>query len=302
MNELRFDGKSVIVTGAGRGFGRAHAMAFAARGARVVVADYGTNVDGTGSSPEPAQTVAKEIDAAGGEAVACFASVADAAGAASMVETALDAFGGVDIVVNNAGICDPQFLADMTTEQFRRMQDTHYLGTVNVTKAAWPQLLAAPHGCVVNTTSEAILGNVPKSTAYSAAKGAVFSFTRGLALEGRQHGIRVNAVAPRGMTRMSDPPMLAKVFDQPEEAFVNPFYEAMTPELVSPAVVFLAHQSCPLTGEVLICGGGRAVRLAVIETRGITRELMTPEDIAESLDEVMDETGAQLCGLDMPEP
>jgi NAD(P)-dependent dehydrogenase (short-subunit alcohol dehydrogenase family) len=240
MNKLRFDGKSVIVTGAGRGFGRAHAMALAARGAKVVVADYGTNVDGTGSSPEPALTVAKEIDAAGGEAVACFASVADEAGAASMVEAALDSFGQLDIVVNNAGICDPQFFSDMTMEQFRRMQDTHYLGTVNVTKAAWPHLLAAPNGCVVNTTSEAILGNVPKSTAYSAAKGAVFSFTRALALDGRQHGVRVNAVAPRGMTRMSDPPMLAKVFDQPAETFVNPFYEAMTPDGVSPAVVYLA--------------------------------------------------------------
>jgi NAD(P)-dependent dehydrogenase (short-subunit alcohol dehydrogenase family) len=302
MNKLRFDGKSVIVTGAGRGFGRAHAMALAARGAKVVVADYGTNVDGTGSSPEPAQTVAKEIDAAGGEAVACFASVADEAGAASMVEAALDTFGQLDIVVNNAGICDPQFFSDMTMEQFRRMQDTHYLGTVNVTKAAWPHLLAAPNGCVVNTTSEAILGNVPKSTAYSAAKGAVFSFTRALALDGRQHGVRVNAVAPRGMTRMSDPPMLAKVFDQPAETFVNPFYEAMTPDGVSPAVVYLAHESCPLNGEVLICGGGRTVRLAVIETTGLTREEMTPEDIAENLDELMDTSDAQVCGLDMPNP
>jgi hypothetical protein len=104
------------------------------------------------------------------------------------------------------------------------------------------------------------------------------------------------------MTRMSDPPMLARVFDQPEEMFVNPFYEAMTPEGVSPAVVYLAHQSCPLNGEVLICGGGRAVRLAVIETTGITCEKMTPEDIAESLDEVMDTTDAQVCGLDMPNP
>jgi NAD(P)-dependent dehydrogenase (short-subunit alcohol dehydrogenase family) len=187
-------------------------------------------------------------------------------------------------------------------EQFRRMQDTHYLGTVNVTKAAWPHLLAAPNGCVVNTTSEAILGNVPKSTAYSAAKGAVFSFTRALALDGRQHGVRVNAVAPRGMTRMSDPPMLAKVFDQPAETFVNPFYEAMTPDGVSPAVVYLAHQSCPLNGEVLICGGGRTVRLAVIETAGLTREEMTPEDIAENLDELMDTSDAQVCGLDMPNP
>lgn len=302
MNELRFDGKSVIVTGGGRGFGRAHAMMLASRGARVVVADYGVDVDGSGSSPEPAQLVAKEIEAAGGIAVPCFANVADEDGAKTIVQTALDAFGGLDVVVNNAGICDPWLFEDMTMERFRRMVDFHYIGTVNVTKAAWPHLVAKQHGCVVNTSSEAILGNVPKSTAYSAAKGAVFSFTRALALDGRRTGTRVNAVAPRGITRMSEPPVLARVFDQPEEAFVNPFYESLQPEGVSPAVVYLAHESCPLTGELLICGGGRALRLAAIETKGITREKLTPEDIAENLDEVIDITDPQLCGLDMPEP
>jgi NAD(P)-dependent dehydrogenase (short-subunit alcohol dehydrogenase family) len=180
------------------------------------------------------------------------------------------------------------------------MQDIHYLGTVNVTRAAWPHLTAAPHGCVVNTSSEAILGNVPKSTAYSAAKGAVFSFTRALALDGMQVGVRVNAVAPRGITRMSDPPMLAKVFDQPEETFINPFYENLRPEGVSPAVVFLAHESCALTGETIICGGGRALRLAVTETTGITSANLTPEEIAAKLDAVMDVAGAQLVGLEMP--
>ena len=302
MNELRFDGRSVIVTGAGRGFGRAHAMTLASRGAKIVVADYGVDVDGAGSSPEPAQLVAKEIEAAGGVAVPCFASVTDEDGANSMVRTALDAFGRLDVVVNNAGICDPHLFEDMTVERFRRMVDFHYLGTVLVTRAAWPHLLAAPHGRVVNTASEAILGNVPKSTAYSAAKGAVFSFTRALALDARRCDIRVNAVAPRGITRMSEPPMLARVFDQPEEAFVNPFYESLQPEGVSPAVVYLAHESCTLNGEVLICGGGRALRLAAIESKGITREKLTPEDIAENLEQVMDTTDPQVCGLDMPEP
>jgi hypothetical protein len=302
MNELRFDDKAAIVTGAGRGFGRAHAMILASRGAKVVIADYGVNVDGSGSSPEPAQLVAKEIEAAGGVAVPCFASVADEEGAKSIVDTAIDSFGRLDVVVNNAGICDPHLFEDMTMERFRRMVDFHYLGTVQVTMAAWPHLLAAPHGCVVNTASEAILGNVPKSTAYSAAKGAVFSFTRALALDARRSGIRVNAVAPRGITRMSEPPILARVFDQPEEAFINPFYESLQPEGVSPAVVYLAHESCPLNGEVLICGGGRALRLAAVETKGITREMMTPDDIAQHLDEVMDTTDAQVCGLDMPEP
>jgi NAD(P)-dependent dehydrogenase (short-subunit alcohol dehydrogenase family) len=302
MSVLRFDGKSVIVTGGGRGFGRSHAMLLASRGAKVVVADYGVNVDGTGSSPEPAELVAKEIVAAGGEAVPCFASVAEEQGANSIVATALDAFGGLDVVINNAGICDPHLFEDMTMERFRRMFDFHYLGTVLVTKAAWPHLLAAPFGCVVNTASEAILGNVPKSTAYSAAKGAVFSFTRALALDSRRCGVRVNAVAPRGITRMSQPSMLARVYDQPEEDFVNPFYESLSPEGVTPAVAYLAHESCPLNGELLICGGGRALRLAVFETRGITREVLTPEDIADNLDAVMDTADPQVCGLDMPTP
>jgi NAD(P)-dependent dehydrogenase (short-subunit alcohol dehydrogenase family) len=302
MSELRFDGRSVIVTGGGRGFGRAHAILLASRGARVVVADYGVNVDGTGSSPEPAEMVAKEITAAGGEAVGCFASVAEEEGAHSIVETAMDSFGRIDVVVNNAGIYDPYWFEDMTIERFRRMIDFHFLGTVRVTKAAWPHLRAAPHGCVVNTASEAILGNVPKSTTYSAAKGAVFSFTRALALDARRSGIRVNAVAPRGMTRLSDAAMLSRIFDQPEEAFVNPFYESMKPEGVSPAVVYLAHQSCPLNGEVLICGGGRALLLAVIETKGITRENLSPEDIAENIEAVMDTADSHLCGLDMPNP
>jgi NAD(P)-dependent dehydrogenase (short-subunit alcohol dehydrogenase family) len=277
-------------------------MLLASRGAKVVVADYGVNVDGTGSSPEPAELVAKEIVAAGGEAVPCFASVAEEQGANSIVATALDAFGGLDVVINNAGICDPHLFEDMTMERFRRMVDFHYLGTVLVTKAAWPHLLAAPFGCVVNTASEAILGNVPKSTAYSAAKGAVFSFTRALALDSRRYGVRVNAVAPRGITRMSQPAMLARVYDQPEEDFVNPFYESLSPEGVTPAVAYLAHESCPLNGELLICGGGRALRLAVFETRGITREVLTPEDIADNLDAVMDTADPQVCGLDMPTP
>jgi NAD(P)-dependent dehydrogenase (short-subunit alcohol dehydrogenase family) len=302
MSELRFDGKSVIVTGGGRGFGRSHAMLLASRGAKVVVADYGVNVDGTGSSPEPAELVAKEIVAAGGEAVPCFASVAEEQGANSIVATALDAFGGLDVVINNAGICDPHLFEDMTMERFRRMVDFHYLGTVLVTKAAWPHLVAAPFGRIVNTASEAILGNVPKSTAYSAAKGAVFSFTRALALDSRRCRVRVNAVAPRGITRMSQPAMLARVYDQPEEDFVNPFYESLSPEGVTPAVAYLAHESCPLNGELLICGGGRALRLAVVETRGITREVLTPEDIAENLDAVMDAADPQVCGLDMPTP
>jgi len=302
MNEMRFDGRSVIVTGAGRGFGRSHAIFLATRGAKVVVVDNGTELDGSGSSPEPAQQVAKEIIAAGGEAVACFASVADEAGANSIVETALDSFGRLDVVINNAGIVDPYWFEDSSIELYRRMEATHYFGTIYVTKAAWPHLLKAPQACVVNTASEAMLGNVPKGTAYAGAKGAVFSFTRALAHDSTRSGIRVNAVAPRGDTRMSEPAFLARVFEQPEANFANPFFESLKPERVTPAVAYLAHESCPLNGEVLVCGGGRALRLAVIETRGVTLDDITPEGIAENIDEIMDITDPQLCGLQMPTP
>jgi NAD(P)-dependent dehydrogenase (short-subunit alcohol dehydrogenase family) len=300
MDELRFDGKSVIVTGGGRGFGRSHAMLLAARGARVVVADYGVNLDGSGSSPEPAEMVAKEIEADGGEAVACFANVADEKGAASIVEAALDNFGRLDVVVNNAGIFAGDWFENVEVTQFRRMVDYHYLGTVNVCKAAWPHLMATDNACIVNTSSEAVIGHIPKNPDYAGAKGAVFSFTKALANNGRMHGVRVNAVAPRGNTRMSGPDILAWTFDQPEENFKNEFFEKMRPEYVSPAVAFLAHESCPLTGEVIVCGGLQAMRLAIIETTGLAFEdNITPEDLAENLDKLMDTTDAQVMGIDL---
>ena len=299
MSELRFDGRTVIVTGAGRGFGRCHAMLLAARGANVVVADNGANLDGTGSSREPAEQVVKEITAAGGTAVACFESVVTEDGAVAIVQTALDAFGRLDVLVNNAGIVDPDWFAEQDLDRFRRMEATHYWGTVNTTRAAWSHLLAAPHGCIVNITSEAILGGVPKSASYAAAKGAVFAFTRALALDGRRSGVRANAVAPRGNTRMSGPDVLSIFYDQPVEDFKNEFFDRLLPEYVSPAVAYLAHDSCPLTGETLICGGGQAMRLAMVRSAGIHRDVLTPEDIAESIDGVLDLTDATLIGIDM---
>ena len=298
MSELRFDGLTVIITGAGRGFGRCHALLLASRGANVVVADYGVEADGTGSSPEPAQQVAKEVDAAGGNAVPVFASVADEAGANEIVQTALDTFGRLDILVNNAGIVDPHHFADLTMLQYRRMVDAHYLGTVQVTMAAWPHLRNAPHGAVVNTASEAVFGNIPKCTSYAGAKGGVFAFTRALALERPRSGIRVNAIAPRGTTRMSDPPMLSRVFDQPEEMFHNEFNDSLKPEYVSPAVAYLAHESCSLNGETLVCGGGQVMRLALLETKGVMTDAISPEFIAQHVDEILDTTDAFVIGVE----
>jgi NAD(P)-dependent dehydrogenase (short-subunit alcohol dehydrogenase family) len=291
--ELRFDGRTAIVTGAGRGVGRCHALALAARGAKVVVADLGGALEGGGSSSEPAEQVVAEIEAAGGEAVACHASVAEEAGAAAIVRTALDAFGRVDVVVNNAGIADPGLFDDLPPEHFRRMIDVHYLGTVYVTRAAWPHMVEAGYGRIVNTCSEAAVGMVPKATSYAGAKGAVLGFTRALANDAQRHGIRVNAVAPRAQTRLSAPSVLAKTYDVPESVFEGGTTMAQfAPELVSPAAVFLAHESCTLDGEVLIAGGGQVMRMALVVNEGITADAMTPELVAERLAEVMDVSAA----------
>ena len=176
-------------------------------------------------------------------------------------------------------------------DQFRRMVEVHYLGTVHVTKAAWPHLQANGYGRIVNTCSEAAFGMVPKNTSYGGAKGGVFGFTRSLALDARRHGILVNAVAPRANTRLSDPDVLSHVYDAPKEAFTDAM-QVFEPDLVAPAAAYLAHESCQLNGEVLVAGGGQVMRLAVIETAGLTRSPMTPEDVAANLKEIMDTDGA----------
>ncbi|HEY6531939.1 MAG TPA: SDR family NAD(P)-dependent oxidoreductase [Acidimicrobiales bacterium] len=301
MSEMRFDGKSVIVTGAGRGFGREHARLLAKRGARLVLADYGVEMNGLGSDPSIVEAITKEINDNGGEAIGLFANVADEKEAAGIVQTAVDAYGGLDVVVNNAGIYAGNWMEDTDNDQYRRMVDMHYLGTVWVTKAAWPHLKQAEHGSVVNTSSEAIIGHIPKSPDYAGAKGAVNSFTKALALNGRQHGLRVNAVAPRGNTRMSTPEVLSFVYDSPIENYRNEFFDQMLPEYVSPAVAYLAHESCPLNGETIVCGGKLAMRVMYVETQGITFDEgnVTPEYLRDNIDTVMDPTDGTVVTIDM---
>jgi NAD(P)-dependent dehydrogenase (short-subunit alcohol dehydrogenase family) len=295
MDELRFDDRVVVVTGAGRGIGRSHALLFASRGARVVVADYGVEINGRGASNAPAETVAEEIRAAGGKAVACFASVAEEAGAASIIDTAIATYGRLDVIVNNAGIADPALFADLTTQQFRRMMDVHYFGTLFVTRAAWPHFVAAGYGRIVNTASEAMLGGLTRLTSYGSAKGAIFGLTRNLATEGAALGIHANAVAPRAHTRMSDAESerLAAEFglDEETQAAVK---ASMPPDLCSPGALYLAHESCPLNGEVLQVGMGGVARLAVVHTVGLTKDAITAEDIAENIDSILDVTDARV--------
>lgn len=299
MSELRFDGRVAIVTGAGRGIGRGHALLLAAKGARVVVADYGVGPTGTGTSSVPAEDVVQEIRNSGGEAIACCASVAEERSATSIVEAAVDAFGRLDIVVNNAGIHDPADFEALSIEQFRAMLDVHFFGALYVIRAAWPHFRSAGYGRIVNTVSEAVLGGVAGLTSYASAKGAVYGLTRNLATEGLPTGIRVNAVAPRAYTRLSADHCdnLASLYGLPQEkvAQVN---ASMPPELCAPAMAYLAHEDCQLNGEVLQVGMGGVARLAFVATTGLRDGALTAESIAESIDTVLDIDGAQVPSTD----
>lgn len=296
MRDLRFDGQVIVVTGAGRGVGRSHALLLAAKGARVVVADYGVDLDGGGSSSIPADDVVREIKAHGGDAVACYASVADESSANSIVAAAIEAFGRIDAVVNNAGIHDPGAFETLSAARFEKMMDVHFFGTLFVARAAWPHFVRTGYGRIVNTVSEAMLGGIPELTSYGAAKGAVFGLTRNLATEGVAHGIRVNAIAPRAYTRLSaaHSEKLSVLMSMSREV-MDEINASMPPELCAPAAAFLAHESCPLNGEVLQIGMGGIARIAVVRTAGISKPGLTAEDIAENLESILDVRDARVA-------
>jgi len=274
MADLGFDGKVAIITGAGGGLGRQHALLLAQRGALVVVNDLGGNIDGTGGDASAAQKVVDEIKAAGGEAVADHNSVATPEGGAAIVKTAVDTFGRVDIVVNNAGILRDKSFHNMSPDLMNPVFDVHLKGAFHVTQPAWVLMREQGYGRIISTSSAAgIFGNFGQ-TNYGAAKLGLVGFTRVLAVEGAKYNIKANAIAPLALTRMT-------------EDLMGALADKLDPSQVSPIVAWLAHEDCPVTGQVYSVGGGRVANVFFGETQGYTKPGHTLEDVRDNWDAIM---------------
>jgi NAD(P)-dependent dehydrogenase (short-subunit alcohol dehydrogenase family) len=277
--ELGFDGKVAIITGAGGGLGRQHALLLASRGALVVVNDLGGALDGSGSDKGAAQKVVDEIVALGGVAVADTNSVSTPEGGAAIVKSAVDAYGRVDIVINNAGILRDKSFHNMTPDLMNPVFDVHLKGAFHVTQPAFVLMREQGYGRIISTSSAAgVFGNFGQAN-YGAAKMGLVGFMRVLAVEGAKYNIKANSIAPLALTRMT------------ESLFSGAMAEKLQPELISPIVAFLAHEDCPVSGEVYSVGGGRVARVFIGETPGYFNANLTMEDVRNNFEQIRNEDG-----------
>ena len=281
MADLGYDGRVAIITGAGGGLGWEHARLLASRGALLVVNDLGGTVGGQGAS-SLAEQRAEEIRGLGGEAVANVDSVASVEGGRAIVQTALDAYGRVDIVVNNAGILRDKSFHNMEPAMVDSVIDVHLRGAFHVTQPAWVHMREQSYGRIVNTSSNSgILGNFGQAN-YGAAKMGLVGLTRVLAAEGAKRNIKVNALAPVARTRMT-------------EELLGPFADKLDPALVSPVVAWLVHEDCPVSGEIFTAAGGRVARFFIGMTEGWAQPgALNPEDVRDHFEEIRDPVGATI--------
>jgi len=278
MTDIRFDGRVAIVTGAGGGLGKQHALELARRGAKVVVNDLGGSVDGTGGNSAAAEAVVEEIRAMGGEAIANGSSVTDDAGVQKMIDDTLAAFGQIDIIVANAGILRDKSFSKMTLEDFQIVLDVHLMGTVKPFKAAWEHMKERQYGrLVVTTSSTGLYGNFGQAN-YGAAKLGLVGLMNTLKIEGAKYNIKVNTICPIAATRMT------------ENIMPEPMLEQLKPEYVTPAVINLVKDDAP-SGVILSAGAGAFSMAQIVETRGAfvgTGEALTAEAVAAKMDQITD--------------
>ena len=268
-SERRFDGRVVVITGGGRGLGRAYAELLGGKGAKVVVNDNGSAIVGDGGDAGPAQEVVDAILAAGGQAVANTDSVATEAGGKAIIDTALDTYGRIDVLIHNAGNVRYGLLDEISHEDFKSVIDVHLMGAFNVVRPAFPRMKQAGYGRVVLTGSIGGLYSTNAVVNYAMAKSSMIGLNNIIAVEGGEHGVKSNVILPGAVTRMAEGIDISQ-------------YPPMDPELVAPVVAWLAHEACSVTGEMIASIAGRIARVFLAETRGVYRPEWTMEDVAEA--------------------
>jgi NAD(P)-dependent dehydrogenase (short-subunit alcohol dehydrogenase family) len=275
MADLRFDDRVAVVTGGGRGLGRAYALLLASRGAKVVVNDPGGSLTGDGVDSRAADEVVQDITASGGEAVACAESVATAAGGRAIIDAALGHYGRVDVLVHSAGNVRRASLKEMTYEDFDAVVDVHLRGAFHVVRPAFPLMCESRYGRIVLTSSIGGLYGNHRVANYAVAKAGVIGLSNVAALEGAADGVKCNVIVPAAVTRMA-------------AGLDTSAYPPMGAELVAPVVGWLAHESCSVTGEIFVALAGRVARAVVAETPGVYRPSWTVEQVGEHMSAIRD--------------
>ena len=273
MTQRRFDDRVVVITGSGRGLGRAYAELLASKGAKLVINDNGSAMVGDGSDAGPAQEVVDAIRSAGGEAVACTDSVATEAGGKAIIEAALDSFGRIDVLIHNAGNVRYGLLDEISHDDFKAVIDVHLMGAFHVARPAFPRMKAAGYGRVVLTGSIGGLYSTNAVVNYAMSKSGMIGLNNIIAIEGAEFGVKSNMILPGAVTRMADGLDISQ-------------YPPMGPDLVAPVVGYLAHEDCAVSGEMYVSMAGRVARAFISETQGAYRPEWSIDDVADNLDAI----------------